>query len=119
MPLDERRRALQQILSWVKSGAPFIVAHHSFPQDEDERTVWLARYAAFTVANGAYRVQAEVGSAIMAARLSVLALPQNEALLWEAGFVNVNLFYAGFTFWGWVAYKPQPPLSSISYPSGI
>jgi tRNA (cmo5U34)-methyltransferase len=106
LSVAERRHTLQQILYRLKPGAPLIVAHHSFPQEEDERAVWLARYAAFTVANGADRAQTEAGSAVMAARLAVLAPPQDEALLQEAGFADVNLFYAGFTFRGWVAYKP-------------
>lgn len=29
---------------------------------------------------------------------------QDEAILREAGFGNVSLFYAGFTFRGWVWY---------------
>jgi len=106
LPLEERRHTLQQILRRLKPGAPFVVAHHSFPQEENERAVWLARYAAFTVANGADQAQAEAGSAVMAARLTVLAPLQDEALLQEAGFADVRLFYAGFTFRGWVAYKP-------------
>ncbi|OUJ68622.1 methyltransferase [Hymenobacter crusticola] len=106
LPLEERRHILQQILRRLRPGAPFVVAHHSFPQHEPERAVWLARYAAFTVATGTDRVQAEAGSAVMAARLSVLSPQQDEALLQEAGFADVSLFYAGFTFRGWVAYKP-------------
>ncbi|MFC6225020.1 class I SAM-dependent methyltransferase [Hymenobacter artigasi] len=104
LPLEDRRRMLQQILHRLKPGAPFVVAHHSFPQEE--QAVWLACYAAFTVAAGADRAQAEAGMAVMAARLSVLSPTQDEALLREAGFADVSLFYAGFTFRGWVAYKP-------------
>lgn len=55
LPLEERRRTLHQILRRLKPGAPFIVGHHSFPQHQDEQAMWLARYAAFTVANGADR----------------------------------------------------------------
>ncbi|WP_246559048.1 class I SAM-dependent methyltransferase [Hymenobacter piscis] len=106
LPLAERRRTLQQIMRRLQPGAPFVVAHHSFPQSAAEQAVWLARYAAFTVANGADRAQAEAGSAVMAARLAVLSPEQDETLLREAGFVDISLFYAGFTFRGWVAYKP-------------
>ena len=106
LPLEERRHTLQQILRRLQPGAPFVVAHHSFPQHEPERAVWLARYAAYTVANGADRAQAEAGIAVMAARLSVLSPSHDEELLREAGFADVSLFYAGFTFRGWVAYKP-------------
>ena len=37
--------------------------------------------------------------------LPVLSPEQDEALLRDAGFADVALFYAGFTFRGWVAYK--------------
>lgn len=105
LPLDERRRTLQEILRRLKPGAPLVVAHHSIPQGE-ERRVWLARFAAFSTAAGADRAQAEKASAAMGARLLILSPQQDEALLREAGFSDVSLFYAGFTFRGWVAYKP-------------
>ena len=39
----------------------------------------------------------------MAERLPVLATEEEEALLLEAGFSDVALFYAAFSFRGWVA----------------
>jgi tRNA (cmo5U34)-methyltransferase len=35
-----------------KPGAPFVVAHFSFPQRENERELWLSRYPAFLIASG-------------------------------------------------------------------
>ncbi|MFS2046502.1 methyltransferase, partial [Stenotrophomonas geniculata] len=40
----------------------------------------------------------------IAERLPLLAPEQEVALLQEAGFDDVELFYAGFSFKGWVAY---------------
>ena len=40
----------------------------------------------------------------IAERLPLLAPEQEVALLQEAGFDGVELFYAGFSFKGWVAY---------------
>jgi tRNA (cmo5U34)-methyltransferase len=34
----------------------------------------------------------------------VLSPQDEEALMRDAGFVDVSLFYAGLTFRGWVAY---------------
>ena len=34
----------------------------------------------------------------------ILAPEHDEAILCEAGFSNVSLFYAAFSFRGWVAY---------------
>jgi tRNA (cmo5U34)-methyltransferase len=39
----------------------------------------------------------------MAERLPLLSAEEDEALLREAGFSGVTLFYAGFSFRGWVA----------------
>ena len=39
----------------------------------------------------------------ISARLPILSPEEDEALLREAGFGGVELFYAGFTFKGWVA----------------
>ena len=38
------------------------------------------------------------------AQLTILTPEQDEALLREAGFGDVALFYAGLAFRGWVAY---------------
>ncbi len=41
----------------------------------------------------------------MKERLPVLSPEQDVSALHEAGFSQVELFYAAFTFKGWVAYK--------------
>lgn len=44
--------------------------------------------------------------AAISSHLPVLSPNDDEALLREAGFEGVELFYAGFSFKGWIAYKP-------------
>ena len=39
----------------------------------------------------------------IAARLPIFAPEEDEQLLLDAGFSDVNLFYAGFAFRGWIA----------------
>lgn len=104
LPMEERRRTLQEVRRRLKPGAPFVVAHFSFLQGEGERELWLSRYAAFAVASGVEREKADAASAAIGAQLPVLSPEQDEAILSEAGFSNVSLFYAGFAFRGWVAY---------------
>ncbi|MFL1545719.1 hypothetical protein [Pseudomonas sp. O39] len=41
------------------------------------------------------------------AQLPVRSPEQNAALMQDAGFEDVELFYAGFSFNGWVGYKPR------------
>ena len=81
----------------------FIVAHHSFPLER--RDAWLARNAAFVVAAGVPAEQARSGMRAMKEKLPVLAPEADEALLREAGFTDVELFYAALTFKGWVCRK--------------
>ncbi len=98
----ERRATLAEVRRRLKPGAAFVAAHHSFGADEANR--WLARNAAFAVASGVPAEQAEGSIAAIRERLPVLAPERDAALLREAGFAGVELFYAAFTFKGWVAY---------------
>lgn len=105
VPEEERRRTLVEVHRRLMPGAPFVVAHHSFPQRDGEKAKWLARYAAYAVASGIPASNAEKAIAAIDERLPVLTPEQDEAMLRDAGFVDVALFYAGFTFRGWVGYK--------------
>lgn len=105
IPEEERRRTLAEVHRRLKPGAPFVVAHHSFPQEAGEKAKWLARFAAFAAASGMPAMTPE-SAAAMGERLPVLSPEQDERLLREAGFTDATLFYAAFTFRGWVGYKP-------------
>ncbi|CCJ06344.1 class I SAM-dependent methyltransferase [Methylocystis sp. SC2] len=106
IPEEERRRTMAEIHRRLRSGSPFVVAHHSFPQQDGEKAKWLARYAAFAAASGDPDSNAENAIAAIGERLPILSPEQDEAILLDAGFTDVTLFYAGFTFRGWVGYKP-------------
>jgi tRNA (cmo5U34)-methyltransferase len=105
IPEEERRRTLAEVHRRLKPGAPFVVAHHSFPQHDGEKARWLSRYAAFAAASGVLAANAENAISAIGERLPLLSPEQDEALLRDAGFTDIALFYAGFTFRGWVAYK--------------
>jgi len=100
---DERRRTLTEIRRRLRPGAPFVVAHSSFPQQQPDRDLWLSRYAAFAVASGVDHQVAEGARASVAAMLSVLSPQHDEALMAEAGFRDITPFYAAFSWRGWVA----------------
>src|SRR5690606_1732729 len=97
-PRDQRLETLRQIHDRLAPGAPFVVAHISFPQTEPERSLWIARHVEFGRADPA---NAESARHAIATRLSILSPGEDEALLREAGFSNVSLFYAGLSFRGW------------------
>ena len=104
MALEERRRATAEVRRRLKSGAPFVVAHFSVPQGDSEHAIWLCRYTAFALASGVDPTSAANARAAIDTHVHILSPQQDEAILREAGFSHVNLFYAGFTFRGWVAY---------------
>lgn len=103
VPPSERLQTLTEVHRRLKPGAPFVVVHFSIPQGEGERDLWSSRYAAFIIASG---VDPELAAKAREApkQLPILTPDQDEAVLREAGFSRVTLFYTGFTFRGWVAY---------------
>jgi tRNA (cmo5U34)-methyltransferase len=98
---EQRLPTLKQVHRRLKRGAPFIVAHISFPQTEPERSVWIARHVAY---GGPDAANAESARRAIGTRLSILSPDEDEAMLREAGFTGVSLFYAGLSLRGWVAY---------------
>lgn len=100
----ERLRTLQEIHRRLAPNAAFVVAHASFPQAEPGRALWLNRYAAFAIAKGVEVQMANSARDIVAANLQPLDPADDEAVLREAGFGGVEIFYAGFSWRGWVCY---------------
>jgi tRNA (cmo5U34)-methyltransferase len=103
----ERTRTVRELRRRLKPGAPFVAAHSSFPQDHGARALWMGRHAAFALASGADPEQAKKMRAAVEANVPLLAPEQDEAILREAGFADVALFYAAFTWRGWVGYAPS------------
>jgi tRNA (cmo5U34)-methyltransferase len=101
LPRDERLRTLREVRRRLKPGAPFVAAHHSFAKDEQGRR-WLSRFAEFAVLNGLEAEKAAAMPTALADHLPALSPEEDEALLREAGFGDVALFYAALTFRGWV-----------------
>lgn len=104
LKVEERTRTLGELRRRLKPGVPFVAAHSSFPQDGGARLLWLSRYAAFARASGVDPEQAEKMAATLDAHMPMLAPEQDETILREAGFSDVAMFYAAFTWRGWVGY---------------
>ena len=101
---DERRRTVAEIHRRLKPGAPFVAAHSSFPQGPGDKELWLSRYAAFAVASGSPPEQAEQARAAVAAAANMLEPQEDEAILRQGGFADAALFYAAFTWRGWIGH---------------
>jgi tRNA (cmo5U34)-methyltransferase len=101
---EERRRTLEEIHRRLKPGAPLVVMHLSCGQNDAGRSLWLSRYAAFAISSGVDQEKARAAAVAIEAKLSILTPERDEELLREAGFTDVNVFYVGLAFRGWVAY---------------
>ncbi|MBO0904526.1 class I SAM-dependent methyltransferase [Jiella sonneratiae] len=100
----ERTRTAGEIRRRLRPGSPFVAAHASFPQDPGQRDVWLDRYAAYPVAMGADPDAVAKARAAVAASLNSFSPDKDEAILREAGFKDASLFYAAFTWRGWIGH---------------
>lgn len=103
---DERLWTLREIRRRLKPNASMVLAHHAPPGGDLER--WLARSAAFADRTDVDWAQAKATGRTMAERLPLLTPSEEEELLREAGFLDVVLFYAAFSFRGWVASVGSP-----------
>lgn len=99
----ERQRTASDTRRRLKPGAPFVAAHGSFPQEPEQRPVWLSRYAAFALASGVDPEMVGKARDAVDAHVNMFSPDQDEAILRDAGFSDVHLFYTAFTFRGWIA----------------
>lgn len=102
MPVAERRHALAAIHARLRPGSPFVVMHMSVAAGAQERARWMARDEAFAVAGGVAPEMARQRREGIAASLAVLAPQEDDALLREAGFDDIDVFYVGGVFRGWI-----------------
>jgi tRNA (cmo5U34)-methyltransferase len=101
---EQRLSTLQEVRRRLRPGAPFVMAHMSYAQDEASRARWSKRNAAFSVSNGMDAAMVETGRQGILARLPILSPDEEVALLAQAGFGDVDMFYAAFGFRGWVSF---------------
>jgi tRNA (cmo5U34)-methyltransferase len=101
---EERLETLRQLRRRLRPGAPLVIAHISFSQEEPERSQWIARHAGYAEGRTASGVALDNALEAMGSRLTILAPEEEETMLGEAGFGGISLFYAGLSFRGWVAY---------------
>lgn len=100
---ENRLETLGQIRSRLRPGAPFALAHISFPQAEPERSGWIARHVAFGAPDGTDPARLAASREAIGTRLSILAPDEEEAMLAEAGFSAITPFYHALSFRGWIA----------------
>lgn len=102
LPREERLRTLREIRRRLRPGAPLVTFHHSVPAG-DTRAAWLERYARFTEGPDGDPPEVARRVATLSTQLPILSPDEDEALLGEAGFVDVGTYYAALTLRGWLA----------------
>lgn len=99
-----RERTVREIHKRLRAGAPFVAAHGSFPQETDERALWLDRYADYAIASGADpEIATGARDAIKASQI-MLSPEEDARILKDGGFSDAALFYAAFTWRGWIGH---------------
>lgn len=101
---DARLKTLRALFQRLRPSGVLVVAHHSYAPEDRMR--WLRRSAAFASVNGVLDQKDEASIAFMADKLPAISAEDEVALLREAGFTDVELFYAALSFRGWVARRP-------------
>ena len=86
----------------LNPGSTLVVAHHSYPLS-DGPLPWLTRSVAFGSRSEQPASAAAPSAAAMMERLPLLSDRDEERLLREAGYSDISLFYAAFSFRGWSA----------------
>jgi tRNA (cmo5U34)-methyltransferase len=102
---EERVRTLRDICRRLRPGAPLAIVHHSFANDDAGKDKWLSRFASYIATSEMGDAGNGINVEAMKERLPVLSPEQDVSTLHEAGFLQVELFYAALTFRGWVAYR--------------
>ena len=100
----ERTRILAALRQRLRPGAPLVLMHISFPQIEPERSQWVARHAAYGAPPGTDPAHLAAAREAIGTKLTILSPEEDEAMLAEAGFERISLFFAGLSFRGWVGY---------------
>lgn len=98
---DERLQTLTDIRRCLAPGARLVLAEHAAPGPNS--MVWMTRSVAFGARDVLDWEKAAETARTMTAHLSLLTPEEEQDLLAEAGFSEVALFYAAFTFRGWMA----------------
>lgn len=101
LPYEKRRDTAAQVRQRLAPGAPFVLAHMSFPQRDGERELWLTRHIANLAASGIDAAAVERARSAIATEVPILSPEQDRAVLQEAGFTE---FFSAFIFRGWVGY---------------
>ena len=99
----EKLVALERIRARLKPGAPFILVDLCMDPGAVDFDFRRGRYSRFALDSGAAKDDVERTHERLKTVLNTVSAGRNEALLSEAGFSGLEIFYAGLSWRGWVA----------------
>ncbi|MEM7048868.1 MAG: methyltransferase [Acidobacteriota bacterium] len=100
----EKLDALVNIKARLKKGAPLILVDLCLDQSADDFDLHRDRYARFALDSGAAEELVEQTRGRLKDVLATVSAERNVALLRESGFSGIELFYAGLSWRGWIAF---------------
>lgn len=95
---------LEAVRGRLKPGAPFILVDQCIDRSAPDAETRLDRYAAYARRSGVAADVAAHARDQVAKLDSMVPASRNERLLHDAGFADVEVFYVGMAWRGWVAY---------------
>jgi tRNA (cmo5U34)-methyltransferase len=98
-----RLRALREIHARLKHGAPFLMINGCTDMESPRFAEDQRLYAAFARRNGAPAEIIDAAMRMQRENVHLLPPEREEALLTEAGFRDLRLFYVGMWVYGWIA----------------
>lgn len=98
-----RLDALKHIRRRLAPGAPFLMINNSADKGSPAFERYLRGYRTFAHLHGAAEDKTAIAAQAIRDVLPVLSPAREEALLAQAGFDDIELFYVGLMFRGWIA----------------
>ena len=100
----QKLESLRAIHARLAPGAPFVVVDNCIDLNAPDADQLLDRYLRFGAHAGVDAEQLAKSRAMVRSSLGLVGPAREEALLAEAGFTGADLFFAGLSFRGWIAY---------------
>lgn len=88
----------------LRAGAPFIVVDQCFDRNASDFDRRVERYAAYARQSGVSNDIVTNAAKNLRAAEGIIPFWRNEQLLDEAGFKDIENFYVGMAWRGWIAY---------------
>lgn len=108
---SERLHLLRATRARLKAGAPMVTVEHSAAAPD--AALWMTRSVAFSDRGTVDWDRARSSGRRMAEHLTLLSSEAEQGLLRDAGFDDVAMFYAAFSFRGWVAVAGKDELPNV------